>query len=141
MKKLSILLIFGFIFAFAASTFAQVYPGDIAGAKADFLYKKLKLTSEQYSKVYILYFDAHKKVDAMKLNKMADDAKKKQMEDVRNSTNAEIEKILTKEQKDKWGSVKDKVCKVKYVKHVKKVVKTETMEETKKEEKKDEKKK
>ncbi len=137
MKKLTILFIFGIISAFASSTFAQVYPGDIAGAKADYLYKKLKLTNEQYTKVYSIYFETQKKVDAMMLNKMADNAKKKQMEDLRNSTRAEIEKLLTKEQKDKWGTVKEKVCKVKYVKPVKKVAKSETKEEVKKDEKKD----
>lgn len=132
-----ILFIFSFLFAFVSSSFAQVYPGDIAGAKADYLYNKLKLTNEQYTKVYTLYFEAHKKLDAMKLNKMAEDAKKKQMEDLINSTNAEIEKLLTKEQKDKWVTVKEKVCKVKYVKPVKKITKTETTDETKKDEKKD----
>lgn len=121
---------------FSANLFATDYPGDIAGARADYLYKKLKLTNEQYSSVYSTFFDAASKMEAMKLNKMADDAKKEQMKKLHDETMKNIEKILTKDQLAKWGVAKEKVCKVKTKKVVKKV-KDENKEEVKKDEKKD----
>jgi hypothetical protein len=133
MKKLFVSFLFLFLIAFAGSTIAKDLPGDIAGAKADYLYKKLKLTNEQYTSVYKLYLDMHQKVEMIALNKMTDEMKKKQMFDLRDKTNVEIEKLLTKEQKEKWATVKEKVCKVKYKKPVKKVVKPEIKEEKKEE--------
>lgn len=121
---------------FSANLFAHDYPGDIAGARADYLYNKLKLTNEQYSTVYTAFFDAASKMEAMKLNKMADDAKKEQMKKMHDETMKSIEKILTKDQLTKWGVAKEKVCKVKPRKVVKKVT-DESKEEVKKDEKKD----
>ena len=138
-KKTFLSLIIAAMF-FSANLFATDYPGDIAGARADYLYKKLKLTNEQYSSVYTAFFDAASKMDAMKLNKMADDAKKDQMTKLHDETMKSIEKILTKDQLTKWGVAKEKVCKVKPRKVVKKVT-DEKKEEVKKEGvKKDEKK-
>jgi len=131
MKKLLASFFFVILIAFAGSTIAKDLPGDIAGAKADYLYKNLKLTSEQYTSVYKLYLDMHQKLDMMALNKMTDEMKQKQMIELRDKTNAEIEKLLTKEQKDKWATAKEKVCKVKYKKPVKKVVNPEVKEEKK----------
>lgn len=124
---------------FSANLFATEYPGDIAGARADYLYKKLKLTNEQYSTVYTSFLGSAMKMEAMKLNKMADDAKKEQMKKLHDETMMSIEKILTKDQLTKWGVAKEKVCKVKPRKVVKKVT-DESKEEVKKEVKKDEKK-
>mgnify|MGYP000920203949 CR=1 FL=1 len=131
MKKLFVSFFFLLLIAFAGSTIAKDLPGDIAGAKADYLYKKLKLTNDQYTSVYKLYLDMHQKVDMIALNKMTEEMKKKQMMDLRDKTNAEIEKLLTKEQKEKWATAKEKVCKVKYRKPVKKVVNPEVKEEKK----------
>ncbi len=131
MKKLFVSFLFLIVVSFAGTTIAKDLPGDIAGAKADYLYKHLKLTTEQYTSVYKLYLDMHQKLEMMSLNKMAEDAKQKMMVDLRDKTNAEIEKLLTKEQKDKWATIKEKVCKVKYKKPVKKVVKKEVTEENK----------
>jgi len=131
MKKLFVPFFFLLLIAFAGSVMAKDLPGDIAGAKADYLYKKLKLTNDQYSSVYKLYLDMHQKLDMMALNKMAEEMKKKQMMELRDKTNVEIEKLLTKDQKDKWATVKEKVCKVKYKKPVKKVVNPEKKEENK----------
>ena len=125
---------------FSANLFATDYPGDIAGARADYLYKKLKLTNEQYATVYSTFLDASSKMEAMKLNKMADDAKKEQMKKMHDETMKSIEKILTKDQLTKWGVAKEKVCKVKPRKVVKKVTdenKEEVKKDVKKEEKKD----
>ena len=121
---------------FSANLFATDYPGDVAGARADYLYKKLKLTNEQYSSVYSTFLDAANKMEAMKLNKMADDAKKEKMKQMHDETMKSIEKILTKDQLAKWGVAKEKVCKVKPRKVVKKVT-DESKEEVKKDEKKD----
>ena len=137
MKKLILSFFVLFLIAIAGSTMAKDLPGDIAGAKADYLYKKLKLTNDQYTSVYKLYLDMHQKLDMMALNKMADDMKKKQMIDLRDKTNSEIEKLLTKEQKDKWTTIKEKVCKVKYKKPVKKVVNPEVKDEKKVDKKED----
>jgi outer membrane biosynthesis protein TonB len=134
-KKTFLSLVIAAMF-FSANLFATDYPGDIAGARADYLYKKLKLTNEQYSSVYTAFFDAASKMEAMKLNKMADDAKKEQMNKLHDETMKSIEKILTKDQLTKWGVAKEKVCKVKPRKVVKKVT-DESKEEVKKDEKKD----
>lgn len=142
MKRISFAMVIFMIFAFAGVILAHNYPGDYAGAKADYLYKKLNLTTEQYTKIYQIYLDAHSKLDAMNMNKMEKDAKKKAMSELMDKTNAEIQKVFTKEQLEKWPKIKNKVCKVKPRKMVKKTTDTtETKEEPKKEEKKDDKKK
>lgn len=118
---------------FSANLFAKDLPGDIAGARADYLNKKLSLTAEQYSKVYTIFLNAATKMDAMgsdKKNKDMDQTMKK----MHDETMSSIEKILTKDQIAKWGDAKEKVCKVKVKKHVKKI-KTENKDEVKKDEK------
>ena len=70
----------------SANLFAKNLPGDIAGARADYLYKKLKLTNEQYTNVYSIFLDAAFKMDAMTLNKMAPEAKKEQMKKLHDET-------------------------------------------------------
>lgn len=120
----------------SANLFAKNLPGDIAGARADYLYKKLKLTNEQYTNVYSIFLNAALKMDAMTLNKMAPEAKKEQMNKLHDETMKSIEKILTKEQLTMWPNAKEKVCKVKPKKIVKKTT-SESKEEVKKDEKKD----
>lgn len=134
-KKTLMMLVIAALFV-SANLFAKSFPGDEAGAKADYLYKKLNLTSEQYSKVYSMFLESAMKMDAMMLNKMAPEAKKEQMKKLHDDTMAGIEKLLTKDQLASWPKAKDKVCKVKYHKPVKKAS-DENKEEVKKEEKKD----
>ncbi len=130
-KKTLLSLVIAAIF-FSANLFAKDLPGDLAGAKADYLYKKLKLTNEQYASVYSIFLDVHMKMDGKMDHKM-DDA---QMKKVHDETMGRIEKVLTKDQLANWGTAKEKVCKVKPHKHVKKVT-DENKEEVKKDEKKD----
>jgi outer membrane biosynthesis protein TonB len=121
---------------FSANLFAQNLPGDMAGAKADYLYKKLKLTNEQYASVYSIFLDVHMKMDGMKDKNMDKD----QMKKTHDETMGKIEKILTKDQLTKWGVAKEQVCKVKPRKVVKKVTeekKDDMNKEVKKDEKKD----
>ena len=134
-KKTLMMLVLAALFV-SANLFAKNFPGDEAGAKADYLYKKLKLTNEQYSKVYSMFLESAMKMDAMMLNKMAPEAKKEQMKKLHDDTMAGIEKMLTKEQLANWPKAKDKVCSVKYKKPVKKVTDS-SKEEVKKDEKKD----
>jgi len=130
-KKTFLSLVIVAIF-FAANVFAHDYPGDMAGAKADYLYKKLSLTNDQYATVYSIFLDVHMKMDGMKDKNMDKD----QMKKTHDETMMKIEKVLTKDQLAKWGTAKEKVCKVKPHKHVKKVT-DESKEEVKKDEKKD----
>jgi hypothetical protein len=74
---------------FSANLFAQNYPGDIAGARADYLYKKLKLTNEQYASVYSTFLDAATKMDGMKDKNMDKD----QMTKMHDETMGKIEKL------------------------------------------------
>ena len=138
-KKTLMLLVLAALFV-SANLFAKNFPGDEAGAKADYLYKKLKLTNEQYSKVYSMFLESAMKMDAMMLNKMAPEAKKEQMKKLHDDTMAGIEKMLTKEQLANWPKAKDKVCSVKYKKPVKKDEKKDVKKEEKKDVKKEEKK-
>jgi outer membrane biosynthesis protein TonB len=130
-KKTFLSLVIAAIF-FSANLFAQNLPGDMAGAKADYLYKKLKLTNEQYASVYSIFLDAHMKMDGMKDKNMDKD----QMTKMHDETMGKIEKVLTKDQQANWGTEKVKVCKVKPRKVVKKVTE-EKKDEVKKEEKKE----
>lgn len=119
-------------FFFSVNAFSKDLPGDYAGAKADYLWKKLSLTNEQYTSVYQIFLDAHLQMDAMKTSK-TDKAKMKEAgEKLHNETMGKIEKVLTKDQLAKWPAAKDKVCKVK-PKHVVKKT-TDSTEEVKKEE-------
>lgn len=130
-KKTLLMLVVAALFV-SANLFAKDLPGDLAGAKADYLYKKLKLTNEQYASVYSIFLDIHMKMDGMKDKKMDKD----QMKKTHDETMAKIEKLLTKEQLANWPKAKEKVCKVKPRKVVKKVT-DESKEEVKKDEKKD----
>lgn len=120
----------------SANLFAKNFPGDIAGARADYLYKKLKLTNEQYTNVYSIFLEAAKKMEGMDMNKMSKDAKNEQMKKMHDETMSKIEKILTKDQLTLWPKAKEKVCKVQPKKIVKKTT-SDSKEEVKKDEKKD----
>ncbi len=135
MKKILLMLVVAALFV-SANLFAKNLPGDIAGARADYLYKKLKLTNEQYTNVYSIFLDAAFKMDAMTLNKMAPEAKKEQMKKLHDETMSKVEKVLTKDQLTLWPKAKEKVCKVQPKKVVKKTT-SESKEEVKKDEKKE----
>ena len=139
MKKILLMLVVAALFV-SANLFAKNLPGDIAGARADYLYKKLKLTNEQYNTVYSIFLDAAMKMKGMDMKKMTKDAMNEQMKKTHDETMSKIEKILTKDQLTLWPKEKEKVCKVKTKKIVKKT-KTDSKEEVKKDEKKEETKK
>jgi len=139
MKKIILMLVIAALFV-SANLFAKNLPGDMAGARADYLYKKLKLTNEQYTNVYSIFLNSALKMEAMMKNKMAPEAQKEQMNKLHDETMKSIEKILTKDQLAMWPKEKEKVCKVKPKKVVKKKT-DESKEEVKKDEKKEETKK
>lgn len=146
MLKLKVILtLVLFAFLLSSISYAQNLPGDRAGRKADFLYKKLSLTNDQYAQIYKLFLGHETKyIEDAKTkgkHKCSEECKKEH-----ESMNAEISKILTKEQLPKFEAIKDKWDKKVYKKKVRKIKKTEGTEnkeekkEVKKEEKKDDKK-
>ncbi|MCX7833282.1 MAG: hypothetical protein N2490_03645 [Ignavibacteria bacterium] len=140
LKKLLVsLFVVVLIFAFTAATQAQNWPGDRAGKKADYLWKKLKLTDEQYVKVYQTLHEYEKKVDALKAEKKDKKAREEEMKKLQAGVHADFTKIFTKEQSEKYEKFKDKFFKKTFVKkkRVKKLDQQTT--ETKKEEKKEDK--
>lgn len=154
LKAKSLLVIFAILIAFAGTTIAKEFPGDKAGKKADYLYKKLALTNDQYTKVYQVLFNYETKVSEKCHAKghKCDDKCKTDCANMQKTALGDIEKILNKDQVTKFTPMKDKFFKMSMKKKVKKVKKDETTtetkevkkdvkKETKKEEKKDEKKK
>jgi len=148
LKAKSLLVIFAILVAFVGTTIAKEFPGDKAGKKADFLYKKLALTNDQYAKVYQTLFDYETKVDAKCHAKghKCDDKCKTECANNQKTVLGDIEKILNKDQVVKFAPMKDKFFKMSMKKKVKKVKKEETTTENKdvkkdvkKEEKKDKK--
>lgn len=136
MSRIKALLVLVILVGFFGSAFAVNFPGDRAGWKADYLYKKLKLTSEQYMKVYPAYFNYEQKVDDLKAKKLDKKGLEAEMSKLQAGVNAEIEKTLTKDQVTKWTPMKDKFYKMTWKKKVRKP-KTEGTEEVKKDEKKE----
>ncbi len=133
MSRIKALLVLVILAGFFGSAFAVNFPGDRAGWKADYLYKKLKLTKEQYAAVYPAYFNYEQKVDDLKAKKLDKKGLATEMTKLQAGVNAEIEKSLTKDQLAKWTPMKDKFYKL----TPKKKVRKEKVEDTKKEEKKD----
>lgn len=134
-KALVPVLVIAILFAFVGITSAKDFPGDRAGKKADYLYKHLKLTNDQYAKVYQAYLDYEKKVDDLKKEKKDKKAYKDELTKLQNGCNAEIEKALNKDQVGKFSPLKEKVFKMNFVRKVR-VTKTEGTTEKKTEEKK-----
>jgi hypothetical protein len=151
MSKIKALVVLLVVFGFFGAAFAKNFPGDRAGWKADYLYKKLKLTNEQYMKVYPAYLNYEMKVDDLKAKKMDKKGLETEMTKLQAGVNTEVEKILTKDQVTKWTPMKDKFYKLtpkKKVrkekvegdtKDIKKDVKKDEKKDVKKEEKKDKK--
>ena len=65
------LLVVALLVSFTTTSFAQQYPGDKAGHKADYLYSKLKLDKDQYTKVYQSLLSYEMKVKDLKGDKKA----------------------------------------------------------------------
>jgi hypothetical protein len=71
---------------------------------------KLQLTDEQVKKVETIFANNKKKIDSLFQKKNEDrEADRKKMDEMRKSTNSEIEKILTKEQKAKFKEMTEKM--------------------------------
>jgi len=141
LRAKSLLVIFAILVAFVGTTIAKEFPGDKAGKKADYLYKKLSLTNDQYTKVYQALFNYETKVSEKCHAKghKCDDKCKTDCANMQKTVLGDIEKILNKDQVTKFAPMKDKFFKMSMKKKVKKVKKDETTTETK-EVKKDEKK-
>lgn len=143
-KVLVTLLTLMLLLSFSVVSFAKDLPGDRAGRKADHLWKNLKLNDDQYVKVYQTLLDYEMKVDAMKLNKMAQTAKDEELKKMQERVNTELGKIFTKDQNEKFGKCKAKFHKMSFRVKKRKVVKnigmTDEKKDAKKEVKKDDKK-
>ena len=113
------MLVVAVLLSFSTS-FAQQLPADKAGHKADYLYSKLNLDKDQYTKVYQSLLTYETKVKDLKGNN--EGIKKLQTEQ-----NTELGKIFTKDQSAKYDGVKDKMYKQSFKK--KNVVKKEGVEE------------
>jgi hypothetical protein len=130
MSRIKALLVLVILVGFFGSALAKNFPGDRAGSKADYLYKKLNLTTEQYMKVYPAYFNYETKVDELKTKKLDKKGLEAEMTKLQAGVNAEIEKTLTKDQVTKWTPMKDKFYKMSMKKKVRKT-KTDGKDEVK----------
>jgi hypothetical protein len=138
LKVKSLLVIIALLIAFVGTTMAKEFPGDKAGKKADYLYKKLSLTNDQYTRVYQVLFDYESKMYEkchIKGHK-CDEKCKTECKTAQGNVLSEIDKVLNKDQVTKFAPMKEKFFKMTYKKKVKKVVKEEGVTE-KKDEKKD----
>ncbi|MCX6161010.1 MAG: hypothetical protein NTV87_06705 [Ignavibacteriae bacterium] len=131
MLKVKSLLVVLVMFGFFGVAMATSFPGDRAGMKADYLWKKLSLTNDQYTTVYQSFHKYEIKVDEMKAKKMDKKAMTDELAKLQTGLNGEIEKAITKDQVTKWTGMKDKFWKMSYKKKVRKP-KTETTESTEK---------
>jgi hypothetical protein len=136
-KFVALLVIVTAFFALSASLTAKELPGDKAGNKSDYLYKKLGLSMDQYTKTYQAFLAYESKVeDNMKQFKTDKAACKDANTKAKTALEGELGKIFNKEQNDKFASMKDKAIDMKFKKKVKKETTegTEKKDETKKEE-------
>jgi|GEM_PF-1218155 hypothetical protein len=109
-----------------STSFAQQLPADKAGHKADYLYSKLKLDKDQYTKVYQSLLTYETKVKDLKGDKKAN---AEAMKKLQAEQNTELGKIFTKDQASKFDGMKEKLYKQSFKK--KKAVKKEGVEEKK----------
>lgn len=143
LKAKSLFVVLVLLVAFVGTTLAKEFPGDRAGKKADYLYKKLTLTNDQYTKVYQVLFNLENKIDE-KCNvkgKKCDEKCKTDCKALQTAALGDIDKILTKDQVTKFAPMKENFFKMSMKKKVKKVKKEEGVEnkDVKKDVKKDEK--
>ncbi len=136
-KFIALLVIVAALFALSSSLSAKELPGDLAGKKADYLYKKLGLSMDQYTKTYQAFLAYEFKVDDnMKQTKKDKAAYKDANSKAKTALVGELGKVFTKDQAPKFETMKDKVVDMKFKKRVKKMTTegTEKKDETKKEE-------
>lgn len=138
LKVKSLLVILALLIAFVGTTMAKEFPGDKAGKKADYLYKKLALTNDQYAKVYqiLLAYETKCAEKCHEKGKKCDEKCKAECKTTQTALLGDIDKVLNKDQVTKFAPMKDKFFKMSMKKKVKKVVKEEGTTE-KKDEKKD----
>jgi hypothetical protein len=142
LKAKSLLVIVALLIAFIGTSMAKEFPGDKAGKKADYLYKKLSLTNDQYTRVYQILFDYESKMYEkchIKGHK-CDEKCKTECKTAQGNVLNDIDKVLNKDQVVKFAPMKEKFFKMSMKKKVKKIKKEEGTEEVKKDTKKDEKK-
>lgn len=142
LKAKTLLVIVALLIAFIGTSMAKEFPGDKAGKKADYLYKKLTLTNDQYTRVYQILYDYESKMyDKCHVKGHKCDEKcKTECKNMQAAALGDIEKVLNKDQVTKFAPMKEKFFKMSMKKKVKKVKKeegTETTKEVKKDEKKD----
>lgn len=140
LKVKSLLVIFALVIAFIGTSVAKDLPGDKAGKKADYLFKKLSLTNDQYTRVYQILFDyeskAYEKCHAK--GHKCDDKCKTECKTIQANVLGEIDKVLNKDQITKFTPLKEKFFKMTFKKKIKKVTNDESInKEVKKDEKKD----
>jgi hypothetical protein len=148
LKAKSLLVVLVLLVAFVGTTLAKEFPGDRAGKKADYLYKKLTLTTDQYTRVYqtLFAFETNMDVKCHEKGKKCDEKCIAECKTMQTAVLGDIEKILTKDQVTKFAGMKDSFFKMSMKKKVKKVKKEEGLDnkdvkkDLKKDVKKDEKK-
>ena len=133
MSRIKALLVIAILVGFFGSALAVSFPGDRAGMKSDYLYKKLKLTVEQYNKVYPVYLNYEMKVEDLKAKKLDKKAYADEVAKLQAGVDKDMNTVLTKDQLTQWNAMKDKFNKMTWKKKVRKP-KTEGTEEVKKEE-------
>lgn len=133
MSRIKALLVIAIIVGFLGSAFAVSFPGDRAGMKSDYLYKKINLTVEQNKKVYPVYLNNEMKVEDLKVKKLDKKAYADELVKLQAGVDKEMNTVLTKDQLTKWNAMKDKFNKMTWKKKVRKH-KTEGTEEVKNEE-------
>ena len=112
MSRIKALLVLVILVGFFGSAFAKNYPGERAGWKSDYLYKKLNLSNEQYMVVYPAYLNFETKSDDLKAKKSDKKALEIEMTKLQTGVNFNIEKALTIDQITKWTPKKDKFYKM-----------------------------
>ncbi|MBS1518029.1 MAG: hypothetical protein JSS91_08070 [Bacteroidetes bacterium] len=141
-KVISVMILLVALFAFSANSFSQSMPGDKAGRTADMLYKKLNLSTDQYSKVYSSLLGYYSNQDShMKEFKKDKSACEKACMTDWEKVKTAMSGVLNKDQMAKFSGMNEKsMMYVKNVKRHKKQMNTTTESKPTGEVKKDEKK-
>ncbi|HEY5533531.1 MAG TPA: hypothetical protein VIL99_01125 [Ignavibacteria bacterium] len=144
-KLVALLIVIAALFAISSNLSAKDLPGDKAGRKADYLYKKLGLSIDQYTKTYQAFLAYEFKVeDNMKQFNKDKAACKDACAKAKTALVGELGKVFNKDQATKFETMKDKAIDMKYKKKVRKVKTiegTEKKDDMKKDVKKEEPKK
>jgi periplasmic protein CpxP/Spy len=85
----------------------QRNPGDAAKAQTEKMKTELNLTDEQYASVRSINFEFAKKASTLRADSsISRDQRHNQLKTIRQEKNAELNKILTKEQQQKWADAR-----------------------------------